>query len=516
MNDDKLELPKTNFHMIINMHVLDALKKLPDDSIDIIITSPPYYGLRNYPIEDIAWNEGLNYDAWYGQLGQEPTAKMYLDHLLLITKELKRVLKPSGTMFWNMGDSYGGAMGKNAGWDDIKNITPDYDSTRLPIMKREGRQKSLMLLPERLAIRMEDEQDWYVRNMIIWNKPNHMPSSVLDRFSNAYEFVIFATKSKKYYFNLDFIRKNISDATIKHITQDNIVEQFQHGKVSEFGKVNQNMNTKNMIINMQKKYYGYFNENISDNDANSENGAGYNSKYNKYEYGQRKQGFTRNRSIEEERKQSRQDAKILFPDDLEAQQEYINYIHDHACNLNGANPGDVLKINTKPFAGAHFAVFPSDLVETFLLTAPKEVCTVCGTPKTLKTEHYAMEISDFPKSWSVNKNGNYGGTPHKNYELAKAQNPSDTKRRIINSYLNPKNKILWTGCEHNIYAPAIVLDPFAGSGTTSIVGLENDISTIAIEISSEYCDMIKQRMNWNNKLLDAKWIFISNQENVEK
>ncbi|MEM0325314.1 MAG: DNA methyltransferase [Candidatus Aenigmatarchaeota archaeon] len=579
MSENKIELPKTKFHMIINKHVLDALKTLPDESIDIIITSPPYYGLRRYPNADIVWggdskckHEFVSYNkiqhsshgdsqksdkyskqgnisdevptqsfckkcgAWYGQLGQEPTYQMYLDHLLQVTAELKRVLKSSGTMFWVMGDSYGGTMGKNSGWDDEENIN-NYDKTRLPIMKRDGKQKSLILLPERLAIRMEDEQGWYIRNMVIWNKPNHLPSSVSDRFSNAYEFVIFATKSKKYYFNLDAIRIKPKNELkpLKSIDPAN-------NNTNNLNNENDGKNSKDFIGNwLSEKYL---------KGSGHSNRQGLNRPLNivtikAYQEYQRPIALYLKSKIRPEHKVIldqtfgrykwrhwiRTDLsgaalpnvndwyklkEILNLDDTFDDKIYESQKLNIPIFQSGANPGDVLKITTKPFSGAHFAVFPPDLVETFLLTAPKEVCTVCGSPKKLKTERYAMEINDIPKSWGVDKNGNYKGTAQKNYEFAGAQDPSETKRRIINSYLNPTNKVLWAGCEHNIYKPAIVLDPFAGSGTTSLVGLKNGMSTIAIEISPEYCDMIKQRMNWGNKLEDAEWIFINNQKTTEQ
>ncbi|MEM3873404.1 MAG: site-specific DNA-methyltransferase [Nitrososphaeria archaeon] len=421
-------------HTIINKHVLDALKELPDESVDCIVTSPPYYGLRTYTGSETIWGGDSNCehecDAWKGQLGLEPTYQMYLDHLLMVTAELKRVLKPSGTMFWNMGDSYASSGGpsRHKGYADPKYPKGRNGEFAEPTSYDQGiSAKSLMMIPERFAIRLIDEQGFILRNSIIWYKKNSLPSSVKDRFSNKYEFIWFFVKNKHYYFNLDSVRKKLANSTIQRISQHNIPNQFQHGKVAEFGGVTQNMNIKNILTNMHnkyeehdgehtQKYYGYFNENISDNDTNSKDVLGYNSKYNEGKYGQPMQGFIRNKSIEQERLQSRHDATILFPGDLKAQQEYINYIHDHAGNLNGANPGDVFKINTKPFSGAHFAVYPDTLVRP----------------------------------------------------------------------------LLRAGCPPN----GVVLDPFAGSGTTGMVAKELELSSILIEIVPEYVEIIKKRMNW--------------------
>jgi len=154
---------------IINGNALDELKKLPDESVDCVITSPPYYGLRSYKGAETEWED------WKGQLGLEPTYHMYLDHLLMITGELKRVLKDTGTLFWNMGDSYAGKMGKRQGWNDnkiaytkeeaLENGTSFYLSADYGNIQ----DKSLMMIPERFAIGMID-QGWILRNKIIWYK----------------------------------------------------------------------------------------------------------------------------------------------------------------------------------------------------------------------------------------------------------------------------------------------------------------------------------------------------------
>lgn len=174
---------------IILGDALAVLKTLPDESVDCIITSPPYYGLRDYGIE--------------GQVGLEKSLGDYLAKMLEITAELKRVLKKTGTLWWNHGDSYShkqamGLQGKNGG----------RKNRRFTVHGIPGRhdvpEKSLMLQAHRLAIRMVDEQGWILRNQIIWHKPNVMPSSVKDRFSVDFEPIFFFTKSQKYFFEKQF------------------------------------------------------------------------------------------------------------------------------------------------------------------------------------------------------------------------------------------------------------------------------------------------------------------------
>ena len=191
------------FLKIIEGDVLDALKTLPDESVNLIVTSPPYWGLRSYLPED-------HPDKKF-EIGLEPTLDEYLDKLLKVTAELKRVLRKDGVMFWNHGDSYGGSLQgygakepSKTGFQKPAGIDPRYVKGKPPLAK--ARAKCMMLQNYRLAIRMIDEQGWILRNVIIWYKPNHMPSSAKDRFTSAYEPVFFFVKSKKYWSDLDAVR----------------------------------------------------------------------------------------------------------------------------------------------------------------------------------------------------------------------------------------------------------------------------------------------------------------------
>jgi len=147
----------------------------------------------------------LKCGAWYGQLGLEPTIDMYIEHLLEITKELKRVLKPTGVMFWNHADCYSGS-GKGYGSIDPK--YPSARDTRNTIrpnrLKINIPQKCLCLQNYRLILRMVDEQGWILRNQCPWIKPNAMPESVEDRFARKWEPVFMLTKNNKpqYYYNI--------------------------------------------------------------------------------------------------------------------------------------------------------------------------------------------------------------------------------------------------------------------------------------------------------------------------
>ena len=163
------------------MDCIDGIKLLDDESIDCVITSPPYWQLRDY-----------GHDK---QIGLEPTFQEYVNNLADIFDDLKRVLKKDGTCFVVLGDTY---SGNKKGKTDLKiqyipNQKISKKETTLP-------NKSLCNIPSRFAIEMQD-RGWILRNEIIWHKPNAMPSSVKDRFTIDFEKVFFFVKSQKYYFN---------------------------------------------------------------------------------------------------------------------------------------------------------------------------------------------------------------------------------------------------------------------------------------------------------------------------
>lgn len=201
--------------IIINMDALKGLKSLPDECVDCIITSPPYWQLRDYGVD--------------GQLGLEPTFQEYIKKLVEIFDEAKRVLKKDGTCWVNLGDTYSGSN-KGAGGDGSQKESFRWEENSEKICLNCGKSftgrkfqnycssacsgvdntkrtdkgllpnKSLCNIPSRFAIAMQDN-GWILRNEIIWHKPNAMPSSVKDRFTIDYEKIFFFVKSQKYYFN---------------------------------------------------------------------------------------------------------------------------------------------------------------------------------------------------------------------------------------------------------------------------------------------------------------------------
>ena len=200
---------------LYNGNALSVLQSLPDETIDCVVTSPPYYCLRNYSDQTICkWPDG-----WYGQLGCEDTPELFVNHLLDIFKEIKRVLKLTGTVWVNLGDTYSGS-GNGMNSHNPKpskslhkkklenygkfNIKQDKNKHNIPA-------KSLCMVPARFAIGMID-LGFILRNDIIWKKGNALPSPVKDRFTNSYEHIFFFTKNKKYYFKQQLERSKFNES----------------------------------------------------------------------------------------------------------------------------------------------------------------------------------------------------------------------------------------------------------------------------------------------------------------
>ena len=200
-----------------NGDTLEVLKSMPDESVDMCITSPPYYGLRIYLHKD--------HPDYKQQLGLENNYQDYLAKMLLIIGEIKRVLKKTGSFWLNMGDCY---CGGHQGGSIYTGLSKRYNETNIPQIG-EGRpagklkdynEKCLLMMPERLALKMIDEQGWILRNKIKWIKQIYihkqrrtigsvMPTSVKDRFNESGEELYFFVKNKKYYADLDSVRLKI-------------------------------------------------------------------------------------------------------------------------------------------------------------------------------------------------------------------------------------------------------------------------------------------------------------------
>lgn len=185
---------------------------LEDSSIQVITTSPPYWGLRKYDIPDITIGE------WKGQYGLEETYQLYIEHTLLWAKEAWRVLKGDGVFFLNLGDSYNShtSYAKTCGGIIKKQIERNPEAlAKIPNRQSQSTvtDKCKLLIPHRVAVALIDE-GWTLRNDLIWYKTNGMPESVTDRFSKKFEYVFMLTKQAKYYFDLGAVRERHAETSV--------------------------------------------------------------------------------------------------------------------------------------------------------------------------------------------------------------------------------------------------------------------------------------------------------------
>jgi len=306
--------------MILQGDCLDSLKSLDDKSVHMCITSPPYYNLRDYGID--------------GQIGLESTHEEYIDKLVNVFREVKRVLRDDGTFWLNIGDTY--AANRSYQVSDSKHKSHDFgksNASKVPIgLKR----KDLIGIPWRLAFALQHD-GWWLRQDIIWNKTNCLPESVTDRCVKSHEYIFLFSKSEKYF--------------------------FDHYAIQEDAVTKPKSRNRN------------------------------------------KEGYNEN---------------------------------------NKRNKRSVWSIPTKPFKGAHFAVFPSTLIEPCILagTSEKGCCSLCGAP----LKRYI-----------------------------------DSKKQTCN-------------CKNTLFVPCTVLDPFAGSGTTGVVARKLKRKFILCELNGKYIEIINERL----------------------
>jgi DNA modification methylase len=184
---------------ILKGDCLETLKSLDEQSINTCVTSPPYWGLRDYGVD--------------GQLGLEDSPDKFVENLVEVFREVKRVLRDDGTVWLNLGDSYartgGDSSKKGRHWDNREN-NPNTGHNRYA--KDIGlKQKDLVGIPWRVAFALQAD-GWYLRQDIIWHKPNPMPESVRDRCTKAHEYIFLLSKNPKYYYDNEAIKEDAKSA----------------------------------------------------------------------------------------------------------------------------------------------------------------------------------------------------------------------------------------------------------------------------------------------------------------
>jgi len=220
---------------------LTSLRAMPDQSMQTCVTSPPYFGLRDYGMD--------------GQIGLEATPDAFVARLVEVFREVRRVLRDDGTLWLNLGDSYSrspkkggsGPGGKNEhrwGYGEANSARVGSSDGLTGRGDRPGSrsgglgEKQLLGIPWRVAFALQAD-GWYLRQDIIWHKPNPMPESVTDRCTKAHEYVFLLSKSPRYYFDADAIKEPVADASAARLAQPNLKSQAGSTRVP--GKTNGTM-----------------------------------------------------------------------------------------------------------------------------------------------------------------------------------------------------------------------------------------------------------------------------------
>ena len=533
---------KKYLNKIINGDTLNVLKKMPSDFVDTIITSPPYWGLRDYGVA--------------GQIGLEKTLDEFIEKLLEITKELKRVLKSTGVMFWNHGDAYGGSLQgygaskpSESGFQKPCTMDERYSSKKPAGAKMTS--KCLMLQNYRFILKMIDEQGWILRNEIIWAKQvwlqkkgkttgSVMPTSTKDRFNVSEEPVFVLVKNQKYWWDLDAVRLpqqvlGISDNRAKKFvrsaelypkssynSEEKIDGAGKYGKGSKFeqkygepwdrfGKNTKKFKSQKSLEDRMK----------DTKDKNAKHSRKYNMKkllsevrlgvkpntgMVKYDISKRQKELVKGGAIA-----STQRTRGFFD-------EFGGQTHPSGKNLPtvwqiGTEPsserfcpkcGFIKRSDLKEIIDEegnsdfvckfcngklidHFAQFPTALVDPMIkVTCPKEICKKCGKARMrIIKVHSKRTEEELQKFIKQNK--------HKGYTVQERGYAG--LKTLAKDGVADKEFLGWTDCKCGAgFESGIVLDPFMGSGTVAVVAKRLGRNYCGIELNKDYIKMAEARI----------------------
>ena len=436
MTEAKTEVPSLPINQILCGDCITIMKTLPSNSIDMTQFSPPYWGLRDYGVE--------------GQIGLEANPTKYIEKMVQLCQEIRRILKKTGSMYLVIGDTYfggNGTYGKPKDWQDL-HMHQNYPNgnfykERNKLASNWLQSKQLMGIPWRVAITLQ-EDGWILRNDIIWYKPNHMPSSVKDRLTQAYEHIFHFVKNRKYYYNLDAIREPHKTEFAPFNLRVRDVKRGKGG-VSAFGKLKaseeeiENYAYPEKTLKKGKQYRRRDSQfQLTPTEASNRSSADTTGSYENRAAA--KVGKHHGSSVNKGRAC-----------------HYENQLIENG--LKGKNPGDVFQTKKKPYIGnnphrmrlepeQHIALDPS---------APMDLSHPLG-----KNPADFWEITTKP----------YKGAHFAVYPEAVCVKP------------------IKSSCPSN----GIVLDPMCGSGTTLVVAKKLGRQYIGIELNPQYVGMARKRL----------------------
>lgn len=301
--------------------VLKVLKTWPNEIVDCVVTSPPYWGLRDYGVA--------------GQMGLEKSFQDYLSKMVEVFREVKRVMKPQATLWINMGDAYcqpgSGGHGATGGLDKSTLQSPGHigQCPTKKIIPPNLKQKDLIGMPWRVAFALQDD-GWYLRSDIIWSKPNPMPESVKDRPTRAHEYIFLMSKNPTYYYDYQAIKEPFKETSLARLSQKSFWDQ----KGGPKDPLDGNRSHRKVLENLKKR-----------KPAGWATGRNHSTLYWNTEEAKRKE----------------------LPEGQSNLGEFRDKQRGHSRRHNGANKRTVWAVATHAFREAHFATFPPKLIEPCIL-----------------------------------------------------------------------------------------------------------------------------------------------------
>lgn len=416
---------------------LEVLKTLPSNSIQMCVTSPPYFNLREYHID--------------GQVGHETTPEEFVKKLVVIFNEVKRVLRPDGVCFLNMGDSYWNSNGferATNGWHRKGRDGAPANDRKLP-KHPHLKQKDLCLVPQRLELALQ-EDGWYIRNDIVWWKPNPIPFPVTDRLVNCHETIILMTKSSKCFYDAYAVKEPVAG-----VGNDGAK---RNKRDVWFSKENERISVLVWILSRLEELDPELPQMLLDDYIANNNDK--TDVWNVTVKGTKEAHF------------ATFNPELITPTILAGTSE------KGACPVCGApykriiEKGDPIP-EWKANSGADSNGGYNGKSEKFLKQDALGKATQTG----------------FNARWK-----------------AKQQNASDVKRRILEGMVATKTLSWEPTCDCNKQmridtdntdknqVPCVVLDPFMGSGTTAIVAQSLGRDYIGIDLNKDYIEMAERRI----------------------
>lgn len=443
-----------------------VLPTLPENHFHCCITSVPYWGLRSYLPKD--------HPDKAKEIGTEPTFEIYLQHIVEVFDQVRRVLREDGTLWLNCGDCYhtGAGSARSPGGKCFGKSNPAIDSGAFPSsqanrMQQTGmKPKDLMMMPARVAMALQ-ASGWYLRSMIPWIKRNAMPESVDDRPATAVEYVFLLSKSERYYYDRYAVMMPSSDRTHPRIGRDGsfkgnrVVDELriETGRVRSPGVNPKTAYPKN-VDHVDHRKAGLL---ALEKQCRPKQNESFAAGCSQYVVGER----------------NRRNSDWL----LESWQGLLTD--------EGGEP-TAFVVNPKGTSIAHFAAFPTKLVAPMILagTSEKGCCAQCGAPVIRQVEK--------PKVGKQDYNGKHVDTDKRAAQrnlMASCRAARDEFGLDHDNPFPPAKTVGWTAscaCSAGT-VPCRVLDPFSGISTTLVVARDLGRASTGIDINAKYLDLAKIR-----------------------